>query len=213
MAFYYVLTFKSIIWYNALIVYLIFTLSLYFTKIPACNYIYSMPPNLSLTLPVSHLNSSKSVLQNNMNTISTVYLFFMQLRPPNIKWDRIIIRIIIFPYVLFHKRKESTVNKTLSYAHVNHFKLQQTSGYSCKLGIPTTAPALDLISIVFVNVCDVLSRSDGLACHCFVRSDSMRSHCCRVSLTSVSTKAGRYLSLRNVCVRAWYRMLCQAEVA
>ncbi len=35
-----------------------------------------IPPNLSLTLPVSHLNSSKSVLQYNMNTISTLYLFF-----------------------------------------------------------------------------------------------------------------------------------------
>ncbi len=32
-------------------------------------------PNLSLTLPVCHLNSSKSVLQYNMNTIRTLYLF------------------------------------------------------------------------------------------------------------------------------------------
>lgn len=49
-----------------------------------------------------------------------------------------------------NKAKESTVNKTPSYVHVNHFKLQQTSGYSCKLGIPVTAPALDLKSIVYL---------------------------------------------------------------
>ncbi len=48
-----------------------------------CNYIYnytddpSIPPNLSLTLPVSHLNSSKSVLQYNMITISTLYLLYL----------------------------------------------------------------------------------------------------------------------------------------
>ncbi len=57
-----------------------------------CNYIYNtltthylhfnpplnlpIPLNLSLTLPVSHLNSSKSVLQYNMNTLSKLYLFF-----------------------------------------------------------------------------------------------------------------------------------------
>lgn len=47
------------------------------------------------------------------------------------------------------KAKESTVNKTPSY-HVNHFKLLQTSGYSCKLVIPITALALDLESIVYL---------------------------------------------------------------
>ncbi len=52
-----------------------------------CNYIYNdtadpplnlptIPPNLSLTLSVSYINSSKSVLQYSMNTISTLYLFF-----------------------------------------------------------------------------------------------------------------------------------------
>ncbi len=51
-----------------------------------CNYIYSyivthllhlnpplnlpIPPNLSLTLPVSHLNSSKSVLQYNIDLLN-----------------------------------------------------------------------------------------------------------------------------------------------
>ncbi len=35
-----------------------------------------IPPNLSLTSPVSHLNSSNSVLQYSMNTMSTLYLFF-----------------------------------------------------------------------------------------------------------------------------------------
>ncbi len=35
-----------------------------------------IPPNLSLTLTVSHLNNSKSVLQYNKNTISTLYLCF-----------------------------------------------------------------------------------------------------------------------------------------
>ncbi len=34
-----------------------------------------IPPNLSLTLPVSLLNSSKSVLQYSMNTISAMYFF------------------------------------------------------------------------------------------------------------------------------------------
>ncbi len=95
---YYVLAFKLIIWYSALIVYIhVFTLYLYL-KIPACNYICNYfcnyiynythplhlnpplnlptPPNLSLTLPVSHINNSKSVLQYSMNTISTLYLFF-----------------------------------------------------------------------------------------------------------------------------------------
>ncbi len=33
-------------------------------------------PNLSLTLPVSHRNSSRSVLQYNMNTISNIVLIF-----------------------------------------------------------------------------------------------------------------------------------------
>ncbi len=51
-----------------------------------CNYIYNYtvahplhlptPPNLFPTLTVSHLNSSKNVLQYNMTTISTFYLFF-----------------------------------------------------------------------------------------------------------------------------------------
>ncbi len=35
----------------------------------------SIPPNLPLTSPVSHLNSSKSVLQYIMNTISTLYKY------------------------------------------------------------------------------------------------------------------------------------------
>ncbi len=35
-----------------------------------------IPPNLSLTLAISHFNSSKCVLQYNMNTISSLYLFF-----------------------------------------------------------------------------------------------------------------------------------------
>ncbi len=92
---YYVLTFQLIMWYNALIVYIhVFTLYLYFKKylhtissvINLCNYIYNytvdpplnlpIPPNLSLTSPVSNLNSSKSVLQYNMDTISTLYLCF-----------------------------------------------------------------------------------------------------------------------------------------
>ncbi len=76
---YYILTFKSIIWYNTLIVYIHFILH--------CTYIFKykshlnphfnqpIPPNLSQILPVSHLNSSKSVWQYNMN-ISTLYLFF-----------------------------------------------------------------------------------------------------------------------------------------
>ncbi len=39
-----------------------------------CSYIY-LPPNLSLTLTVLHINSSKSVLQFNMNTLRTSYHF------------------------------------------------------------------------------------------------------------------------------------------
>ncbi len=55
-----------------------------------------IPLNLSLTLPVSHLNSSKSVLQCNMNTISTLHLFFyckyiIVKATYNIKWDQILI--------------------------------------------------------------------------------------------------------------------------
>ncbi len=89
---YSVLTFKLIILNSVLTVYIhVFTLSLH-KKIPACtsvinmcNYIYNynvtLPitnhkPNhtwhLSLTLTVFHLNSSKSVLQYNMNTINTL---------------------------------------------------------------------------------------------------------------------------------------------
>ncbi len=56
-----------------------------------CNYIYTLlthslhlnpplnqpiPLNMSLNLPVSHLNNSKSVLQYNMNKIITLYLVF-----------------------------------------------------------------------------------------------------------------------------------------
>jgi len=53
---YYVLTLTLIIWYNGLIVYIhVFTLYLHFKNV---------------TLPVSHLNSSKSVLQYNRNTIT-----------------------------------------------------------------------------------------------------------------------------------------------
>ncbi len=72
----------------------VFTLHLYCQKylhvvisvINFCNYIYNytvdpslnlpIPPNLSLNLPVSHINSSKGVLQYNMTTISTLYLFY-----------------------------------------------------------------------------------------------------------------------------------------
>ncbi len=35
-----------------------------------------IPPNLSLILTVSLLNSSKSILQYNMKTIGTLYFFF-----------------------------------------------------------------------------------------------------------------------------------------
>ncbi len=35
-----------------------------------------IPPNLSQTLPVSHLSSSKRVLQYNMNT-TTLYIVFI----------------------------------------------------------------------------------------------------------------------------------------
>jgi len=51
-----------------------------------------IPPHLSLTLPVSLLNSSKSDLLYNMSTISTLYLFLnvstWYLKPLNIKWDQ-----------------------------------------------------------------------------------------------------------------------------
>ncbi len=72
-----------------------FYIVLIFKKIPICgyfcNYMYNytvdpslnlnpplnlpIPPNLSLTLPISHLNSSKSVMQYSMNTINTLYLY------------------------------------------------------------------------------------------------------------------------------------------
>ncbi len=61
-------------------------LYLFTSVINFCNYIYNYtvayplhlptPPNLFPTLTVSHLNSSKNVLQYNMTTISTFYLFF-----------------------------------------------------------------------------------------------------------------------------------------
>jgi len=75
-------------------------------KIPACykktgiiNYTVDLhpylnrpiPPHLSLTLPVSHLNSSKSVLQYNRNTIIHCTYFLMQvqyLKPVNTNWDQ-----------------------------------------------------------------------------------------------------------------------------
>ncbi len=70
---YCVLTFKLIIWCNALIVYIhVFYIVLIFENTCMqyiCNYIYKytvdpplnlpIPPNMSLTLPVSHFNSSK----------------------------------------------------------------------------------------------------------------------------------------------------------
>ncbi len=72
---YYVIRLKLIIWYNALIVYIhVLTLYLYFKKNACINL--NIPPNLPLTLPESHINSSKSVFQYNMNTISTLYFFF-----------------------------------------------------------------------------------------------------------------------------------------
>ncbi len=44
-------------------------------------------------LPKSHLNSSKSVLQIYMNTISTLYFFYdvstLPLRPRNMEWDHL----------------------------------------------------------------------------------------------------------------------------
>jgi len=45
-----------------------------------CNYIYNyalhllIPQNLSLSLPVSHFDSSNIFVQHNMNTISTLHL-------------------------------------------------------------------------------------------------------------------------------------------
>ncbi len=78
----------------------VFTLYLYFFKYLLvnttvtnfCNYIYNytvahplhlnpalnlpIPQNLSLNLPRSHLNTSKSVLQYNMNTNKYIVLIF-----------------------------------------------------------------------------------------------------------------------------------------
>ncbi len=58
---YYVLAFKFIIWCNALIMYIhVFTLYL---QVITSVINLPIPPDLSLTLPVSHHNISKSVLQ------------------------------------------------------------------------------------------------------------------------------------------------------
>ncbi len=115
---YYELAFKLIIWYNVLVVFAhVFTMYLYLKKYlhvitsvitfiiitllthplhlnPPLNL--PIPPNLSLTLPVSHLNRSKSVLQYDMNTISTLHIFF-DVSTWKATWYKVGLKVFLFP--------------------------------------------------------------------------------------------------------------------